>query len=127
MSMPNLGSGSMARSAPSTASPAISSTRSPPPASRFPHDRPLTPCSCALRGDEALQHFRCDERRPVMGQYHHPVCIEAEEGLDPHALGCGLKEGEQGFTRPRAPKGSRAHGVWRAVEKTTATRDVSPG
>jgi hypothetical protein len=33
-----------------------------------------------------------------MGQYHHPVCIEAEEGLSPHSLGCGLKEGEQGFT-----------------------------
>ena len=32
-----------------------------------------------------------------MGQYHHPVCIDAEEGLSPHALGCGLKEGEQGF------------------------------
>jgi len=38
-----------------------------------------------------------------MGQYHHPVCIEAEEGLDPHPLGCGLKEGEQGFTRPGTP------------------------
>jgi hypothetical protein len=39
----------------------------------------------------------------LMGQYHHPVCIEAEEGLSPHALGCGLKEGEQGFTRPGTP------------------------
>jgi|GEM_PF-2309148 len=38
-----------------------------------------------------------------MGQYHHPVCIEAEEGLSPHRLGCGLKEGEQGFTRPGTP------------------------
>jgi hypothetical protein len=38
-----------------------------------------------------------------MGQYHHPVCIEAEEGLSPHVLGCGLKEGEQGFTRPGTP------------------------
>src|SRR5665213_451030 len=35
-----------------------------------------------------------------MGQYHHPVCIEAEEGLVPHILGCGLKEAEQVFTRP---------------------------
>ena len=35
-----------------------------------------------------------------MGQYHHPVCIEAEEGLDPHGMDCGLKEGEQGFSRP---------------------------
>ena len=38
-----------------------------------------------------------------MGQYHHLVCIDAEEGLSPHALGCGLKEGEQGFTRPGTP------------------------
>jgi hypothetical protein len=38
-----------------------------------------------------------------MGQYHRPVCIEAEEGLSPHSLGCGLKEGEQGFTRPGTP------------------------
>ena len=38
-----------------------------------------------------------------MGQYNHPVCIEAEEGLSPHRLGCGLKEGEQGFTRPGTP------------------------
>src|SRR6266851_10497875 len=38
-----------------------------------------------------------------MGQYHHPVCAEAEEGLSPHTLGCGLKEGEQGFTRPGTP------------------------
>ena len=29
-----------------------------------------------------------------MGQYHHPVCIEAEEGLDPHGMDQGLKEGE---------------------------------
>jgi hypothetical protein len=35
-----------------------------------------------------------------MGQYHHPVCIEAKEGLDPHGMDCGLKEGEQGFSRP---------------------------
>ena len=35
-----------------------------------------------------------------MGQYHHPVCIEAEEGLSPHGMDCGLKEGEQGFSRP---------------------------
>ena len=38
-----------------------------------------------------------------MGQYHHPVCIEAEEGLSPHGLGDGLKEGEQGFSRPSTP------------------------
>ena len=35
-----------------------------------------------------------------MGQYHHPVCIEAEEGLDPAGMDSGLKEGEQGFSRP---------------------------
>jgi len=38
-----------------------------------------------------------------MGQYHHPVCIEAAEGLDPFTLGLGLKEGEQGYTRPGTP------------------------
>lgn len=38
-----------------------------------------------------------------MGQYHKAVCIEAEEGLTPYALGGGLKEGEQGFTRPSTP------------------------
>jgi hypothetical protein len=38
-----------------------------------------------------------------MGQYHHPVCIEAEEGINPHGMGDGLKEGEQGFTRPSTP------------------------
>src|SRR5258705_10915620 len=35
-----------------------------------------------------------------MGQYHHPVCIEAEEGLNPAGMDSGLKEGEQGFSRP---------------------------
>ena len=38
-----------------------------------------------------------------MGQYHHPVCIEAEEGLSPHGMDSGLKEGEQGFSRPSTP------------------------
>src|SRR5271157_4458556 len=38
-----------------------------------------------------------------MGQYHHPVCIEAEEGLDPHGMDQGLKEGEHGFSRPSTP------------------------
>jgi hypothetical protein len=38
-----------------------------------------------------------------MGQYHHPVCIEAEEGLNPHGMNSGLKEGEQGFSRPSTP------------------------
>lgn len=33
-----------------------------------------------------------------MGQYHKTVCIERKEGLDPHELGCGLKELEQIFT-----------------------------
>src|SRR6202521_6066059 len=38
-----------------------------------------------------------------MGQYHHPVCIEAEEGLNPHGMNSGLKEGEQGFSPPSPP------------------------
>ena len=38
-----------------------------------------------------------------MGQYHHPVCIEAAEGLDPAGMDSGLKEGEQGFNRPSTP------------------------
>jgi hypothetical protein len=38
-----------------------------------------------------------------MGQYHHPVCIEAEEGLNPAGMDSGLKEGEQGFNRPSSP------------------------
>jgi hypothetical protein len=38
-----------------------------------------------------------------MGQYHQPVCIEAEEGLDPAGMDSGLKEGEQGFNRPSTP------------------------
>lgn len=38
-----------------------------------------------------------------MGQYHHPVCIEAEECINPYEVGGGLKEGEQGFTRPSTP------------------------
>ncbi len=35
-----------------------------------------------------------------MGQYHHPVCVEAAEGLNAHQMDCGIKEGEQGFSRP---------------------------
>jgi hypothetical protein len=38
-----------------------------------------------------------------MGQYHRPVCIEAEEGLNPAGMDSGLKEGEQGFSRPSTP------------------------
>ena len=38
-----------------------------------------------------------------MGQYHHPVCIEMAEGLSPNAMDAGLKEGEQGFSRPSTP------------------------
>ena len=38
-----------------------------------------------------------------MGQYHHPVCIEVEEGLNPAGMDSGLKEGEQGFSRPSTP------------------------
>src|ERR1700730_12499111 len=35
-----------------------------------------------------------------MGQYHHPVCIEAEEGLNAYDFDVGAKEGEIGFSRP---------------------------
>src|ERR1700736_7088744 len=35
-----------------------------------------------------------------MGQYHRPVCIEAEEGLNAYDFDCGAKEGEIGFSRP---------------------------
>jgi hypothetical protein len=38
-----------------------------------------------------------------MGQYHHPVCIDAEEGLNPAGVDSSLKEGEQGFSRPSTP------------------------
>ncbi len=38
-----------------------------------------------------------------MGQYHTPVCIEAEEALDQYKVACGAKEGEQGYTRPGVP------------------------
>lgn len=38
-----------------------------------------------------------------MGQYHHPVCTEAEEGIYPSSLRLGFKEGEQGFSRPGTP------------------------
>jgi hypothetical protein len=38
-----------------------------------------------------------------MGQYHRPVCIEAEEGLNPAGMDSGLKEGEQAFSRPSTP------------------------
>lgn len=33
-----------------------------------------------------------------MGQYHHIVCLDKREQLDPHDLGCGLKAGEQSYT-----------------------------
>jgi hypothetical protein len=35
-----------------------------------------------------------------MGQYHHPVCIEAAEGLNAYDFDCGAKEGEMAFSRP---------------------------
>jgi len=38
------------------------------------------------------------------GTIHHPVCIEAEEGLSPPGMDSGLKEGEQGFSRPSTPR-----------------------
>jgi hypothetical protein len=35
-----------------------------------------------------------------MGQYHIPVCPDRAEAFMPHDIGCGLKAGEQLFTRP---------------------------
>ena len=79
-----------------------------------------------------------------MGQYHHPVCIEAEEGLNPAGMDSGLKEGEQGFSRPSKPNviaalvcarggnmsadcsQSPLIGRW-ASEQPTAARDVAAG
>ncbi len=52
-----------------------------------------------------------------MGQYHHPVCIEAEEGLSPHTFGVGLKEGEQGFSTPSTP-----HAMVALVKRRTCIR-----
>jgi hypothetical protein len=46
-----------------------------------------------------------------MGQYHHPVCIEAEVGHNLHELG-------RGFT---------VHHAWRQVEAARAARDVPAG
>ena len=54
-----------------------------------------------------------------MGQYHHPVCIEAEEGLNPAGMDSGLKEGEQGFNRPSTPAAIIALVCARVLEKGT--------
>jgi hypothetical protein len=48
-----------------------------------------------------------------MGQYHHPVCIEAEEGLSPHGMGQGLKEGEQGSPQHTKRDGRTRLCPWR--------------
>ena len=78
-----------------------------------------------------------------MGQYHHPVCIEAAEGTaslprrtpagrriavcpatysDATCKSCGA------CARVRdAVIGFPAHGAWRQVEKATAARDVPVG
>jgi hypothetical protein len=39
-----------------------------------------------------------------MGQYHHLVSIEAEQGLNPRSFGVGLKEGEQAYSYPSTPQ-----------------------
>jgi len=62
-----------------------------------------------------------------MGQYHHPVCIEAEEGLDPAGMDSGLKEGEQGFNRPSTPAAIVSlvcgRGAMRPVEERKPKKD----
>src|SRR5712691_760785 len=63
----------------------------------------LTPRSRALRGVRRRSISAATTKEAPMGQYHHPVCIEAEEGLSPHTFGVGLKEGEQGFSTPSTP------------------------
>jgi hypothetical protein len=59
-----------------------------------------------------------------MGQYHRPVCIEAEEGLDAAGMDSGLKKGEQGFSRPNTPVAARdvpAGESWAFREHRTMT------
>src|SRR5579872_2520097 len=74
------------------------------PVSTSRRDRSLAPDTpCACRGRGVAANPAATSRRPVMGQYHRPVCIEAEEGLRPHALDNGPKEGEQGFDYPGTP------------------------
>jgi hypothetical protein len=61
---------------------------------------PAHASSAAVEEAAGVRSNPAPDRRTLMGQYHHPVCIEAEEGLSPHDMDCGLKEGEQGFSRP---------------------------
>src|SRR5712675_780164 len=65
-------------------------------------NKPRAP-SAAVEGAGGVRSNSAPDRRTLMGQYHHPVCIEAEEGLSPHGMDSGLKEGEQGFSRPSTP------------------------
>src|SRR5260370_41679056 len=84
---------------------ARSSASSPEPPST---NKPPAP-SAAVEGAGGVRSNPApDERKTPMGQYHHPVCIEAEEGLNPAGMDSGLKEGEQGFSRPSTPNAIRA-------------------
>ena len=63
-----------------------------------------------------------------MGQYHHPVRIEAEEGLNPTGMDSGLKEGEQGFSYPYALAAARdvsAGEVWAFREHRTMAEIIA--
>src|SRR5438552_18299965 len=45
-----------------------------------------------------------------MGQYHHPVCIEAEEGLNPPAWTAGSRRVNKASTAPAPPPRSWPRG-----------------
>src|SRR6266404_9702095 len=51
-------------------------------------NKPPAP-SAAVEGAGGVRSNHAPERRTLMGQYHHPVCIEAEEGLSPNGMDSG--------------------------------------
>src|ERR1700731_3351578 len=113
MSSPSPGSGSKARCASKPASPAISSSRSKRPGSRSPADRMPSPDASRMRRGCGVAALPLRSEWGPHGSIPPSVCIEAEEGLSPHSLGCGLKEGEQGFSRPGTPNAIVALGCAR--------------
>src|SRR6202035_4894775 len=48
----------------------------------------------------ASQHSCCDIKEALMGQYHHPVCIEAAEGSAPTAWGAGSRKANRALPAP---------------------------
>src|SRR4030081_495296 len=86
MSSPSLGSGSKAPCASRPASPAISSSRSKRPVSRSPADRLLAPCSCALRGAEALESPLSDLAQGVLGYLRPSSSTDARNAFQLAAL-----------------------------------------